>query len=91
LDIYAEGRSMIRMYLDPRYRLGWQGRVVVPVLLVLIFLSSFLFPLSSVPFIGPLVVQTGDLILSFVLFMILHREATSYRRVSPDLPPSLRL
>jgi hypothetical protein len=90
-EVYAQGRSTIRMYLDPRYRLSWQGRILVPVLLVLIFLSSFLFPLSGIPLIGPLVVQAGDLILAFVLFIILHREATYYRRVSPDLPPSLRL
>ena len=31
------------------------------------------------------------LVLAYMLFKVLIREATRYRMTSPDLPPSLRL
>jgi hypothetical protein len=95
-SVYAEFRAILRMYLDPRFRLTWQGRLAPVILLPAIALSWFWLPgtavLSALPFgIDRLYVKIVDLLLAFVLFHILHREATRYRTTSPDLPPSLRL
>jgi hypothetical protein len=95
-SVYAEFRAILRMYLDPRFRLSWQGRLAPLILLPAIALSWFWLPgtavLSALPFgIDRLYVKIVDLLLAFVLFHVLHREATRYRTTSPDLPPSLRL
>jgi hypothetical protein len=95
-SVYAEFRAILRMYLDPRFRLTWQGRLAPVILLPAIALSWFWLPgtavLSAVPFgIDRLYVKIVDLLLAFVLFHVLHREATRYRSTSPDLPRSLRL
>jgi hypothetical protein len=88
-DLYAEGRSILRMFVDPRYRMSWSGRLL-PLLLLLAVLTSGWW-LAVVPVLGPLLVKPVDLVLAFVLFKALGREARRYRETSPDLPPALRL
>jgi hypothetical protein len=92
-DLYAEARATIRMYLDPRYRVGWQGRLLPVLFLAAIGTSWLWIPRTSVlpSVVSTLLVKVVDLVLAFALFKVLHREADRYRRVSPDLPPSLRL
>jgi hypothetical protein len=95
-DVYAEFRAIVRLYLDPRFRLSWQARLAPILLLPAIALSWYWLPgtglLSALPFgIDRLYVKVVDLLLAFVLFHVLHREATRYRATSPDLPRSLRL
>ncbi len=90
-EIYAEARCLVRMYLDPRYRLGWCGRVLPLVLLAAIITSFFWIPGTSAPILGTLIDKVVDLVLAFVLFKVLHREVTQYRQLSPDLPVALRL
>jgi hypothetical protein len=95
-DLYADVRAIVRLYLDPRFRLTWQARLAPLILLPAIILSWYWLPgtglLSALPFnIDRLYDKIVDLLLAFVLFHVLHREATRYRATSPDLPPSLRL
>jgi len=92
-DAYAEARAMVRMYVDPRYRLTWTTRVVPAVLLALILTSWIWVPLTSIlpGFLSTLLVKTVDLVLAFFAYKILSREARRYRETSPDLPPALRL
>jgi len=89
-DAYAEARVMILMYVDPRYRLTLMTRILPLVLLALILTSWFWLPGTSVPVIGTLVDKVLDLVLAFLLFKVLSREARRYREVSPDLPEFLR-
>lgn len=92
-DVYAEARAMLRMYFDPRYRLGWQARTL-PLILVAAIVTSWLWiPGTAVlpTFLSGLIVKAVDLGLAFVLYKVLHREVRRYRETSPDLPPSLRL
>jgi hypothetical protein len=87
-DIIAEARAIVRMFVDPRYRLSWSGRVGSLVLIVLIATSWIWLPFSDkIPFLNKIV----DLLLAFVLFKVLGHEARRYRETAPDLPPSLRL
>jgi hypothetical protein len=93
VEVYAEFRAILRMYLDPRFRLTWSARVLPLVLLAAIATSWIWVPgVHYLPdFVGALVVKVVDLLLAFVLFHVLHREATRYRGTSPDAPPWLRL
>jgi hypothetical protein len=94
-EAVAEGRAILRMYLDPRYRLSWLGRLVPPALVLLIVTSGWWVPGGSVPVFGtyvhPLLNKGIDLLLAFVLFKVLGHEARRYRETAPDLPPNLRL
>ncbi len=93
-ETVAEGRAIVRMFFDPRYRLSWTGRVVPLFLLAMIATSHWWgcvlgteLPLG----IGSLMDKVVDLVLAFVLFKVLGHEARRYRETSPDLPPNLRL
>ncbi len=88
-DIYAEVRCMVRMYLDPRYQLSWVTRIFPPVLLACMVFSWL--TLDGMKLIGPFVDRAVFLILAYLLFRVLGREAVRYRQLSPDLPPSLKL
>ncbi len=84
---------MVRMFVDPRYNLGWLARLVPLVLLVAILTSLIWIPgIHLMPdWIAQLVSKIIDLILAYFFFKILIREARRYRETAPDLPPSLRL
>jgi hypothetical protein len=95
VDTYAEVRAMFYMYVDPRYRMTWTGRVVPLVLLAAVLTSMFWFPFLGAayqvsPFVGILLMKPIDLVLAFFLFRILGREARRYRETAPDLPPAIR-
>jgi hypothetical protein len=84
-ETLTEARVILRMYLDPRYRLSWTGRVVPLVLLALFFTTGFWLPLF-----WP-VQRMVELLITFVFFKVLGHEARRYRETAPDLPPTLRL
>jgi hypothetical protein len=97
-DIIAEARVIFRLLVDPRYRMTWIGRIVPPVLLVAFlgayyvvaaipFLGLFLL---GVPVVGWLLQKVVQLLVAFALFKVLHEEVQRYRKMTPDLPPSLR-
>jgi hypothetical protein len=95
-DLLADARAMLRMYFDPRYSLGWRGRLLPLVLLGAIVTSWLWLPGTAVldgvsGALATLYMKAVDLILTFVLFKVVHREVRRYRETSPDLPPSLRL
>ena len=94
-DAVAEARAIVRMYLDPRYRLSWLGRLVPLALVLLIVTSGWWVPGGSIPVFGtvfhPLLDKGIDLLLAFALFKVLGYEARRYRETAPDLPPTLRL
>jgi hypothetical protein len=90
-ELWAEARAIVRMFLDPRYRLSWSGRLGMAGLLFLIATSHLWFPLSWLALVGTYLDKTVDVALAFVLFKVVSNEARKYRQTSPDLPPSLRL
>ena len=83
-EIFAEIQAIFYMYVDPRYRLSWPGRVVSPVLLGLFLTTGWWVPYSL--FCKPI-----EILLCFSLIKLLSYEASRYRDTAPDLPPSLRL
>jgi hypothetical protein len=87
VDAYAELRTMLRMFLDPRYRPSWSARIVPLALLVLIMTSWIWLPGTSIlPTIMRIVDKIIDIALAFLAFKILHREARRYRERVADLP-----
>lgn len=85
LDAYAEGRAAVRMYLDPRYRpyMRWTARVVPLLLLALILTSQWLMPWTLVPVVGTVLDKAVCILLAFLAFKILCREARRYREMIP--------
>jgi hypothetical protein len=89
IDAYHDVRWMIRMVVDPQYRMSLLGRVAVFVMLPFIFLSywaRYLLPLGSLipelPWL--LLMKVLDLAIAFVAFKILMRELARYRSLAPD-------
>jgi hypothetical protein len=91
-DAYAEVRTIVRMFLDRRYRPTWLARVVPLTLLILILTSWIWLPVPSI--LGTTILtildKTADLALAFLAFKILSREARRYRELVTDLPAPAR-
>jgi hypothetical protein len=81
IEIYAEARLIVRMYLDRRYRMTWIGLVIPPVFIVAIAFSYYLLPGTSLPVLGTIIDKSVDLFLAFVVFKVLSREAHRYREL----------
>jgi hypothetical protein len=92
VDIWAEARAIVRMYLDRRFRLTWQARILPIILIAAIATSWIWIPGTAIlpSIISSLIVKAVDLLLALVLFKVLHREVTRYQATSPDGPGSLR-
>ena len=89
VEILAEMRAVLRMFLDPRYRLGWRTKLLLPLLILGMVVSWWM--ISALPVVGWAIDRFLFFFLSYLLFKVLTREATHYRATSPDLPESLRL
>jgi len=90
-DTWAEARAIVRMFVDPRYRMARSARLLPLVLVAAILTSSYWVPFASLPVLGGWLVKASDLFLAFLLFKWLGHEARRYRQTSPDLPANLRL
>jgi hypothetical protein len=79
-DAWAEAQTILRMFLDRRYRLSWAARFVLPAALGCMLISWLFF--SSIWIIGPIVDKVMDLALAFVAYKVLSREAQRYREMT---------
>jgi hypothetical protein len=75
---------MIRMFFDVRYHVGWTARVTVLILLPLIYTSYYWVPFTSVMIVGTVIDKTVDLILAFLAYKALSREARRYLEIKAD-------
>ncbi|HMF15968.1 MAG TPA: hypothetical protein VKE98_02125 [Gemmataceae bacterium] len=78
VDILNETRTMVRMFFDIRYRVGWFTRLFVIILLAMIFTSGLWFPLAYIPWLGTPFDKIIDVLLAFLTYKILSREARRY-------------
>jgi hypothetical protein len=87
-ETYAELRTMIRMFLDPRYRATWSARVIPLALFAMILTSWIWVPGTAIlpTSLMTIVDKVIDLLLAFLAFKILVREARRYRELVIDLP-----
>jgi hypothetical protein len=79
LDIAAEIRTMVRMFFDRRYHVAWSTWLCVLILLPMIFFSEWWFLPAQIWWVGGYLNRALDLILAFVLYKALSREARRYR------------
>jgi hypothetical protein len=84
VGVLGEFRMMLRMYLDPRYRLSRVAQFGVPLVLGLFFVNYVLFNYSCFPAI-PIVSQVGErlagIVLAVMLYKVMLREVGRYRQV----------
>ena len=77
-DCYDEARTVVRMFFDKRYRLSWTA-IVVPLLALFLMLGSY-FTIWYIPLVGGILDKIVDLILAFLAYKVLVREAQRYRQ-----------
>jgi hypothetical protein len=85
LDFYVEMRSIVRLYLDRRYRVTWMARVV-PLAALFIVLFSWFF-LSGIWIVGPVLDRVLLVVLAFFVYKVLSREVQLYRQALTHLVP----
>jgi hypothetical protein len=87
-DAYTELRTMVRMFLDSRYRPTWLARIAPLVLLALVMTSWIWLPGTTIlpTSLMTIIDKTVDIALAFLAFKVLHREARRYRELVADLP-----
>jgi hypothetical protein len=95
LEGLNEVRVMIRMFGDPRYRLGWLNRIIPLVFLGLLIFSdwntlTWLFPWNALPIVGWMINKVILLVMGYISFKILTREARRYQDTIPDAPGANR-
>jgi hypothetical protein len=81
-DACGDLRSIVRMFFDRRYPLGWSVRLLPLVALAAIFLSWWL--LGSIWIIGPWLDKIVDLLLAVFVYRVLSCEAARYRQAVGD-------
>ena len=79
VDILGEAKAMVQMFFDIRYHVGWFTRLLVIILLVMIFTSGLWFLPVHIPIIGPPLNKIMDVLLAFLTYKVLSREAARYR------------
>jgi len=89
-EVVAELQGMFYMYVDPRYRLSWIGRIM-PVVFLAAFLTTGWWVGWLACGLGGLLSKPVELVLCYGLFKVLGYESRRYRETAPDLPPRLRL
>jgi hypothetical protein len=77
-DIIAEARAMVRMFFDIHYRMAWYTRIAVILILAMILMSNLWFGWLPL-FLGFFLVKLWDVVLAFLAYKILSREAQRYR------------
>src|SRR6266542_1069803 len=85
-DLLGELRAMFRMFFDVRYHVGWSARVTVLILLPLIFTSYYWVPFTSFLIVGTVLEKTVDLLLGFLAYKALSREARRYLELKGQRP-----
>src|SRR5262249_43370212 len=89
IDLFTEARAIFRMFVDPRYRMNRGVWLLSVGLLVALGLSWF-WPGFGLPVIGSVLGKIVDLLLTFILYKVLTREARRYRALlagAPRNPP----
>jgi hypothetical protein len=78
LDTITELRAMVRMFFDVHYHVGWSTRLTVLILLPVLLLSHWWLPPAWLPVVGWLFDKLVDLLLAFIIYKALSREAQRY-------------
>lgn len=89
LEAYHDIRAIGKMFVDRRYRVRW-STWVVPIGVVAVMLLSWMI-LGSIWIVGPWLDKVVDLVLAFLAYKVLVREAQRYRATMGYAAPPSRL
>ncbi|MGF1578466.1 MAG: hypothetical protein ACFCD0_03800 [Gemmataceae bacterium] len=79
-EVWQELGTILRMFTDVRYHIGWFARMATMVLVPLMLLADYWMLFQTIPIVGPLVRNAAIMILAYFLYKILSREARRYSR-----------
>ena len=86
MELLRDLGTTFRMYLDPRYRVRRATQLMVPLILGLFALNCFVFNVAfTVTLISNAFEKFFDVILSVLLYQVIHREVVRYRSVIAQL------
>ncbi len=86
MELLRDLGTTFRMYLDPRYRVRRATQLMVPLILGLFALNCFVFNVMfTLMLVSNIFEKIFDVILSFLLYQVIHREVTRYRSVIAQL------
>ena len=83
-SVLGEIKLIVRMYLDPRYRLSRFAQLGVPIILVAFVFNYFFFllpPIGAIPIVREILERFVCVLLSIGLYKVLARELIRYRQV----------
>ena len=78
VDICREALAIVRMFLDIRYHVAWSTRILTVVLFIVIITSQLWLPIPGLLGVGPVLDKMFDLVLAFIMYKVLSREAARY-------------
>jgi hypothetical protein len=87
IDLVREFGVMVRMYMDPRYRVRRATQLMVPLILGL-FVASYVFfnnLFVVVPVLTPILEHAVAIVLAVLLYKVLSREVARYRQMLANL------
>jgi hypothetical protein len=90
-------RLFLRMYVDPRYKMSWLGRLV-PLAFLFFFVFSdwdweilnIVFFWNMIPIFGSMIDKLLLIVFAWLTAKVLSREMRRYQQVVPDVPDALR-
>lgn len=82
VQLWTEFVLVLRMYVDPRYRISRTAQLVVPAVFLLFVLNYLFFTMwLTIPVVSPFFERLIDVLLGIFLYKLLARELTRYRDV----------
>jgi hypothetical protein len=78
VDLYREAMTIFRMFVDIRHKVAWSTRVLTIILVAAILTSQWWNPLSYLWPVGSVLDKLTVLLLAFILYKALSREAHRY-------------
>ncbi len=79
-EVWRELGTILRMFTDVGYHIGWFARMATLILVPLMLLADYWVPFQTlpIPVLGPLIRNAAVMILGYFLYKILNREARHY-------------
>jgi hypothetical protein len=78
IDLWSRFSLLFRMLMDGRFRMAWQSKLLIFVMLPLFLTSEFWCPLSWILVIGGWFDKLLKLVLAFAAYVAISRELSRY-------------
>src|SRR5579862_1685631 len=85
VDICREGLAIFGMFFDFKFKVASATRLLTVIFLLAILTSQWWNPLAFIPVVGGVLVKLVNLVLAFIMFKALSREARRYMETRNSL------